>query len=267
MFLYFGPLIVERATAEADGVAAHVPDREQHAGAHRVLQLVRLVHEREPGVDDVLARELLLLQLAAQYVEAVGRPSERELAGDVAVETAAAEIPARVAGVGRVEQPAMVEVDRSLHGRVQSLAALAVFGERGVVVAQRDVGARGEALDGLDEVEVFDLPQERDRVAALLAAEAVPNLHLGIHRERRRLLGVERTQAREPTSDTLQRHMLGDQRDDVGCFPNPLHVLVEDSHPGADYESGQTPRGRSSGRQPRSSTPSPSAYRSVIPLT
>jgi hypothetical protein len=53
--------------------------------------------------------------------------------------------------------------------------------------------------------------------------------------------------------------VFGDQRDDVRRFPDPLHVLVEDSHPSADYESGQTPRGRSSGRQPRSSTPRPSA--------
>src|SRR5207247_2410499 len=141
--------------------------------------------------------ELLLLQLAAQYVEAVGSPSDRELAGDVTVEAAAAEIPTRVSSVGRVKQTPVVEVDRRLHRFVQSLAALPIFGERGVVVAQRDVGARGEALDGLDEVEVFDLPQERDRVTALLASEAKPNLHFGVHRERRRLLRVERTQARE----------------------------------------------------------------------
>ena len=100
-----------------------------HAGADRVLQLVRLVHEREPGVDDVLARELLLLQVAAQRVVAVGRPSERELAGDVAVETAAAQIAARVARVGRVEQTAVVEVDRGLHRFVQPLLALAVLRE------------------------------------------------------------------------------------------------------------------------------------------
>ena len=92
---------------------------------------------------------------------------------------------------------------------------------------------------------------------------------LGVHRERRRLLGVERAQTREAAADTLQRDVLADQRDDVGGFPDPLHVLVEDAHPRLQTtRARQTPRrGRSSGRQPRSSTPRPSAYRSVIPLT
>ena len=111
--LVLRPVVGERATAEADRIAARVPDREHQPTAERVLQLVRPVHEREPGVDDVLARELLLLQVRAQRVVAVGRPAEREPAHRVTVETAAAEVAPRDPGVCRLEQTLVVEVDRA----------------------------------------------------------------------------------------------------------------------------------------------------------
>src|SRR5262249_5372627 len=54
-----------------------------------------------------------------------------------------------------------------------------------------------EPLDGAHEVEVLRLPDERDDIAALPAAEAVVELVDRVHRERRRLLLVERTAPRE----------------------------------------------------------------------
>ena len=45
-----------------------------------------------------------------------------------------------------------------------------------------------EALNGFDEVEMYDLADERDCVAARLTSEAVVDAHLGVHGERRRLL-------------------------------------------------------------------------------
>ena len=59
-------------------VEQRVPDREHHPAAERVLELVRLVHEREAGVDDVVAGELLMLEVHAGAVPAptaiVGMP-------------------------------------------------------------------------------------------------------------------------------------------------------------------------------------------------
>ena len=66
-------------------------------------------------------------------------------------------------------------------------------------------------------------------------------------------------------ADALQRDVLTDERDEIGGFPDSLHVLVENAHLAqATARRGRcstvhTPRGRSSGRQPSSSTPRPSA--------
>ena len=249
---------VERATAEADRFAARVPDREHQPAAELVLQLLRAVHEREPGVDDVLARELLVLQVLAQRVVTVGRVAEREPPHDVAVVAAAAEVAARVPGLGRAEQQVTVEGDRFADRVVQPLLALALLRERRVVVTERDPGARRESFDGFGEVEVLDLADERDRVAALLAAEAVEDAHFRIDRERRRLLAVERAQADEAAADALEPDVLARERDEVGDFADPSHVLVEDAHR-CRVRRGLDPAGRSSGRQPSSSTPSASA--------
>ena len=75
----------------------------------------------------------------------------------------------------------MRRTDRRCHRFVEPLLALP-FEERHVVVAQRDAGA-GEPLDGLDEVEMLDLADERDRVATLLAAETVAGEDVVLERE------------------------------------------------------------------------------------
>ncbi len=62
----------ERPPTEADGIAASVVDREHQPTAELVLERVRAVHEREPGPDDVVARELGVLQMLAESVELVG---------------------------------------------------------------------------------------------------------------------------------------------------------------------------------------------------
>jgi hypothetical protein len=116
---------------------------------------------------------------------------------------------------------------------LQSLLVLTLLRERHVVVAQRDTRPRGEPLDRLHEVEMLELADERDRVATLLAAEAKKDALLGADRERRRLLGVERTEPGNAATDALQRNVLTGQRDEIRCLSDSLHVLREDSHPAA----------------------------------
>ena len=67
----------------------------------------------------------------------------------------------------------MVEADRLPHRFLQPQLAFAIVGERRVVVAKRDASTRGKPFDRFDEVEMLELTNERDRVAALLATEAV----------------------------------------------------------------------------------------------
>ncbi len=77
----------------------------------------------------------------------------------------------------------MVEDDRLPHRVVQPLLALALLGERRIVVTQRDTGARREPLDRFDEVEMLDLTDERDRVAALVATETIAREDVVLERE------------------------------------------------------------------------------------
>src|SRR5207244_11089095 len=85
------------------------------------------------------------------------------------------------------------------------------------------------------EVEMLDLANEGDRVAALLAAEPIPHALLGAHRERRRLLLMERAQPLEATADAFQRDVLADQCDEIRRFPHSRDVVVENAHRVAGY--------------------------------
>src|SRR5262249_19580941 len=150
--------------------------------------------------------------------------------GGVGFEVAAAQVLAPGTAFGRLEEQPVVERDGGTDDLAEALLALAVLPDVGVVVAERDAGARRQTLDGLDEVQLLGLANERDRVAALLAAEAVPDQQFGIDRERRGLLGVERAQAHEAAADALEGDVLPDQRHQVGALPDPGDVVVEDAH-------------------------------------
>ena len=77
---------------------------------------------------------------------------------------------------------------------------------------------------------MLDLAHERDRVTALLTTEAVPHALLGAHRERRRLLLMERAQPLEATADAFQRDVLAHQRDEIRRFSHSRDVVVENAH-------------------------------------
>ncbi len=153
-----------------------------------------------------------------------------EAAGGVTVEVPGPEVLATRPALGRLDEQAVVERDRGADDLGEALLALAVLADGDVVVAERDADARCEPFDSLDEVEVLDLPDERDRVAALLTTEAVIDAELGIDRERGSLLGVERAQAHEPTPDALERDVLPGQRHQVGRLADTGDVVVEDAH-------------------------------------
>ena len=227
--LVLGPAL-QGPAAEGHRVAPHIEDREHHPGPEEVLQLVHPVDEGETGVEQVLPGELLLLQVEGQGVVAVGRPSDGEGPGHVAVEAPAAEVAAGDAGAGIVEQEPVVESDGCGRGLDEAVAALPVLGDGGVVVAEGDAGLGRQPLDGGGEVEVLDLPDEADGVAAGAAAEAVVQAELGVDRERRRLLGVEGAEPLVAAPDPLEGEVLGYDGDHVRRLPDPGHVLVEDPH-------------------------------------
>ncbi len=207
----------EDAPAEGDRAAGGVADREQHAGPEEVLRPAAPVDEAEARVgQDVLGQ----LQRLGQGVPVVGRPAQPELAHDVAVVAARAQVVAGRAGVGRAQQPLVVPVDGLLHG-VEQLGAPLVVAPHLLVLVQRDAGPVGQEADGVDEVEVVHGPHEGDGVARLLAAEAVVEALLGVDAERRRLLGVEGAQPAPAPAHLLERGVLADERPRCRWPPGP----------------------------------------------
>ena len=98
----------------------------------------------------------------------------------------------------------MVPVDRRRHRLDELLAAGPLLAVAGGRVGELDPGLGGELLDRAHEVDVLDLLDEREHVAGRVAAEALVAAGLLAHVERRRLLGVERTQP-DPVAARLAR--------------------------------------------------------------
>ena len=121
----------------------------------------------------------------------------------------------RLPGLG--PEHALVERRRLFEQRVEPILppALRVGLRRRLLVLELDVEAVGEPLDRADEVEPLGLADERDRVAADPAAEAVVRAAVGRDRERRRLLLVERAETRVAPADLAQARAGLDEVDDV----------------------------------------------------
>ncbi len=159
-----------------------------------------------------------------------GDQPEVEPARAVAVEAAAAQVPARRAARVRFEQQLLVERDGGLDHRDETIAAPAVLGCHRGVVSEGDARPRREPLDRVDEVEVLDLSHEGDGVTARVATEALVAAEVGSHVERRRLLGVERAQPTPALPDPLQCEVLTDQRDEISGVAHACDVVVDDAH-------------------------------------
>ena len=117
------------------------------------------------------------------------------------------------------------------------------------VLVDDDARPVGQEPDRVDEVEVLGRPDESDRVARRLAAEAVVEALLGVDAERRRLLLVERAETRPAPTALPQGRMLADQRHDVGRRPDLGDVLIGDGHarrvpPGCPAACRRPPPGR-----------------------
>ena len=165
----------------------------------------------------------------AQRIPLVRRPSQAELAHDLPVIAPRAQVVPGQPGIGRAQQPLVVPDDGPLHGVEEVGPPLAVLPGLRVLV-QGDPGPVGQEPYGVDEVEVLGGPDEGDGIARGLAAEAVVEPLLGVDAERRALLGVERAQAGPAAADPLERGVLADEGDDVGCRPHLGHVLVRYRH-------------------------------------
>ena len=177
------------ATSHGDGPAAWVADREDHPISQEILRPAPLVDEAKAGSLKDLVRHP---QVLGELVPVIGRPPKLKRSDHVTVVAAAPQIAPRTGGIRRVQESVMVELDRPGDRIEIGRPVLAIAA--GVVFVQLDPCPVGQHPDRVDERHAGRLAHERDRIARLLAAEAVEEALLSVHRERRRLLGVERAQ-------------------------------------------------------------------------
>ncbi len=204
-------------------------DREHHPRPERVLHLVALVAECQPDRLQHIGRRA---QPARQRIPVIGRPTELELASDVAGEAAPTQIVTRRARVGIGQQTLVIPLDGFVHRVDQLLAPRPLLRLAGRGVVELDSRLRRQVFDRPGKIEVLDLLDEREDVATLVATEALVAARFLADVERRALLGVERAQPDPVAPDPLQRDVLLHGVDDRHRRPKPFDVLVDDPHAG-----------------------------------
>ena len=232
-------VVEELAGAEADGVARQVADRPHQPAAEAVVDAaVALRHQ--PGSQHLLLAEPPPAQVGDERVPPLRGEADAERRRGRLVE---APRPEELAAGGRVRAGERLDVERRRDlVRLDQARALPLLPARcraALLVAQRHAGASRELLDRLGEGEMVDLAQEVDDVAALGAAEAVPEALAGGHVERRGALLVEGAQPLEAAAagplegDVLAHHLV-----DAGPLAHQRDVLVADAGHGRDPTGG-----------------------------
>src|SRR6266851_5263277 len=184
-------VVVELARLEAAYVAARVGEREEQPA----LEVIVAAAVRESGCEQVIPRELLLLRTAGKR-GAARRIAEPECAAHLFAEPSRLEVRPRERALLAVPQQALVEHGRTLQQVPEPvLAAALALGLGGdLLIFDRHAEALRERLDRTDEVDLLQLLDERDRIAALAAAEAFVRAARRRDGEARRALLVEGTQ-------------------------------------------------------------------------
>ncbi len=205
-------VVVEPPRLEAAHVAARIGERKEQPA----LEVVVASAVREPGREQIVSREILLLCGACER-GAARREAEPERAADVLAEPALLEVGARERTLLAVPEHALVEHGRALEQPGEPVLALplALRLGRDLLVFDRDAEALGERLDRTDEVDLLELLHERDRVTPLAAAEALVRAARRRDGEARRALLVERAEPLVRAACLAQPDIVLDDREDL----------------------------------------------------
>ena len=217
----------DHAAPEGDACALRVVYGEHDAVVEPVAQLACGVGRCHVGLDHLLGREPLAAQVPHQLPMA-GREPELPALRHVAAEPAAAQVLARPLGLGAAaaHELHVVEGGCLLAHLAQALLLRRRDHRAALGVGQVDVRAVGQVAHGLGEREVLGHHDVLEQVAALAAAEAVPDAAVGVDLAGRRLLLVERAAAPELAAARLHQRALAEQRRQVGGVADALDVCV-----------------------------------------
>ena len=224
--------LVDDAAAAGDHAAAGIADREHQPVAEAVVMALAALALCAVALDDQTrlgerAAARLVDAEAAQHVV----PGIRGVADQEALERRGLEAAARgVVGGAAIGLQGLRPVRRDARQhRVQRLArCLRVVGPPGLA-RDVDAGARGQLLDRLGEAQAVVVHQEAEHGAVRAAAEAVVELLVRAHPERRRLLVVEGAAGLVFAARFLQRDARADQLDDVAARDQVIDEALRDA--------------------------------------
>ena len=203
----------ERPGAATDRVAVRVVNRKNQPVAEAVVESnAAFLLNREPGQKNFLLGVPALAQKAAQYVPRVRRVAQLELGNGRVADPALLEVVPSPSALRRFGQQVVPKVGRQLQ---QIKQPVLLAGQLRILRDEGNAGFLGQQPQGLAELDVFDFLDERKNVAALAAAEAVPDLLVARRHKRRRLFLMERTRRFPVGPRLLEHHVLTDDVHDV----------------------------------------------------
>jgi hypothetical protein len=220
-----------RPGAEADDATAPVAERKGDARAEAVIDPPRLVDRalHEPGLEQLLLAEAAAPRGEQDAIERARRVADAEASQHRLLEAAPGEVVARLGGLLRLPEVALVVAAGPLEQRLESRLVGAARRRARVLLGQleRHVVALGQHLERTGKVEALRLHRKRERVARGLAAEAVVHLLRRRDVERRRALVVERAEAVVGVgAGAAQLDARADQVDHVDRVADPLLAVV-----------------------------------------
>ena len=207
--------VVDDAAAEAHHVAPRVDDRQHQTVAELVVQPPVLTVDHQTRRQQLLLGVALARHGGEQTVPTVGGRAHAEADGDAFPDLPSVQITLHRLALRGAEQ--VIVPAGGVPVQLQHTAAQPVRVGAFLLLRHRQVGALGQKPHGLGKGQVFDLHDEVDNAAALLAAEAVVDLLVRRHGEGGRLFVVERTQAEQVAALALQGDVAGHHIHDVAA--------------------------------------------------
>lgn len=210
-------ITAQDASAEAHHPALLVADGEHEAAAEPVIVISGfLLADNQAGLFDQFDRIVFAASPIDSVVPIFGRGAKAEEFDRLFRNAALEEIIAGDLAGGFIGEGVLPALGDAFVDVQQLFLEMAGFLGGGVILElEWNLGALGEAADGVHEADVFVFFDEGEDIAALVAAEAMENLFVRIDVEAGRFLLMERAERGEVGAGALQIQITADDIDDV----------------------------------------------------
>ena len=219
------------SAAEADHTVRHIHDRENHTVPELIMKSPLLVIGGNAGEQNVLIGKALRPQMRNHIRTGAVRKAKPEGAHRLRRQLPLLEIRKSLFPLRRPEKLEIIRgsllVDRKkLCSLIISLPCLL----RIICFGKLDARPVCQNLQSLLKAVILIFHEKGQDIPALAAAKAVKNLFARVHRKRRRLLIMKRTQPHKAGTAFFQMHMGADHIDDIIRRNHLLHNFFRIIH-------------------------------------